>query len=61
VVSVRAQSTIIREMDGKQHELKKSDVEEKRRQELSAMPEGLTANLTPQQLADLVAYLQSLK
>ena len=24
------------------------------------MPEGIAANLTPEQLADLVAYLQSL-
>ena len=30
-------------------------------QKQSAMPEGLAANLTPDQLADLLAYLQSLK
>jgi len=30
-------------------------------QKLSAMPDGLAANLTPEQLADLIAYLQSLK
>jgi hypothetical protein len=27
----------------------------------SAMPEGLTGNLTPDQLADLIAFLKSLK
>jgi hypothetical protein len=30
-------------------------------QKQSAMPDGLAANLTPEQLADLMAYLQSLK
>ncbi len=30
-------------------------------QKQSAMPDGLVANLTPEQLADLIAYLQSLK
>ena len=27
----------------------------------SAMPDGLVSNLTPEQLADMIAYLQSLK
>ena len=50
----------IRESSGALHELKRADIEERRRQEPSAMPEGIAANLTPEQLADLVAYLQSL-
>jgi putative membrane-bound dehydrogenase-like protein len=61
VVSERADSTIIREADGRQRELKKSEVEEKVIQKISAMPEGIVANLSPEQLADLIAYLQSLK
>jgi putative membrane-bound dehydrogenase-like protein len=61
VVSERASSTIIREANGVRHEIAKSDIEERRRSELSSMPEGLVANLSPEQLADLIAYLQSLR
>lgn len=50
----------VRESSGVLHELKRSDIEERRRQESSAMPDGIAGNLTPGQLADLVAYLQSL-
>lgn len=61
VVSERADATIIRDADGKQREIKKAEVEERTIQKISAMPEGLTSNLTPEQLADLLAYLESLK
>ena len=61
VVSERADATIIKESDGSRREIKKADVEERLIKKVSAMPEGLVANLTPEQLADLVAYLQSLK
>ena len=61
VVSELAHATVIRESDGGRRELKKVDVEERRMQKISAMPEALTSNLTPEQLADLIAYLQSLK
>jgi putative heme-binding domain-containing protein len=50
----------VRESSGALHELKRADIEERRRQEVSAMPEGIAATLTPEQLADLVAYLRSL-
>jgi putative membrane-bound dehydrogenase-like protein len=60
VVSEGASAVQIRESSGAQRELKRSDIEERRRQEPSAMPEGIAATLTPEQLADLVAYLQSL-
>lgn len=61
VVSERADATMIRESDGTRRELKKDEVEERRIEKASAMPQGLAANLTPEQLADLIAYLQSLK
>ncbi len=61
VVSERADATIIKESDGGRREIKKADVEERLIKKVSAMPEGLVANLTAEQLADLVAYLQSLK
>ena len=61
VASERADVTVIREADGRQRELRKVDVEERLMQPVSAMPEGLASNLTPEQLADLIAYLQSLQ
>ncbi len=60
VVSEGASSVQVRESSGALRELKRSDIEERRRQEASAMPEGIAANLTPEGLADLVAYLRSL-
>jgi putative membrane-bound dehydrogenase-like protein len=60
VVGERADSTLIRQSDGVQVEIKKADIDSRTTQKLSAMPEGLAANLTPEQLADLIAYLQSL-
>lgn len=61
VVGERADATVIRQTDGVQVELKKADIDKRTPQKTSAMPEGLAANLTPEQLADLMAYLQSLK
>ena len=60
VVSEGASTVQIRESSGALRELKRSEIEERRRQEASAMPEGIAANLTPEGLADLVAYLRSL-
>jgi putative heme-binding domain-containing protein len=60
VVSERADATVIREANGVQRELKKATIEARVQQKPSAMPEGIVANLTPDQLADLLAYLQSL-
>ncbi|WP_406694257.1 c-type cytochrome [Singulisphaera sp. Ch08] len=60
VVSEGASVVQVRESSGALRELKRSDIEERRRQELSAMPEGIADTLTPEQLADLVSYLQSL-
>jgi putative membrane-bound dehydrogenase-like protein len=61
IVSEAGSTVRIRETSGVQHELNRTDIEERRRLEPSAMPEGIAASLTPEQLADLVAYLQSLK
>ncbi|HEY1187229.1 MAG TPA: PVC-type heme-binding CxxCH protein [Gemmata sp.] len=61
IVGERADATVIRESTGVQRELKKSEIATRAVQKPSAMPEGLAANLTPEQLADLIAYLQSLR
>lgn len=60
VVGERAQSTLIREPNGLPREIRKEDIESRGILKQSAMPEGIVANLTPEQLADLIAYLQSL-
>jgi putative membrane-bound dehydrogenase-like protein len=60
VVSESGSTVQIRDSSGITRELNRSDVEERRRQEQSVMPEGVAADLTPEKLADLVAYLQSL-
>jgi putative heme-binding domain-containing protein len=60
VVTEGAAAVEVRESSGALHELKRALIEERRRQETSVMPEGLATALTPEQLSDLVAYLQSL-
>jgi putative membrane-bound dehydrogenase-like protein len=61
VVSEGADAVLIREPTSVQRELKQAEIEARVQQRQSAMPEGLVANLKPDQLADLLAYLQSLK
>ena len=50
----------LRSSDGKIHRIERDVIEERRRETRSAMPEGLVGSLTPEDLADLLAYLQSL-
>src|SRR5262249_44488456 len=61
VVSEKAAAVLIREATGVQRELKRDQIESRQRQDQSAMPEGVVNNLTPEQLADLIAYLRSLQ
>ena len=51
---------LIREATGVQRELKLAQIESRTIQKQSMMPDGLVNNLTPEELADLIAYLQSL-
>ncbi len=55
-----ARTLLIREANGVQRELKLAQIESRTIQKQSMMPEGLAGNLTPEELADLIAYLQSL-
>jgi len=41
--------------------LKKEAIQRRGKRDFSTMPEGLAANLTPSELADLLAYVESLK
>jgi putative membrane-bound dehydrogenase-like protein len=60
VVSESADTVTIRESNGLQHALPRDEIELRALQKVSVMPEGLVGNLAPEQLADLLAYLQSL-
>src|SRR5439155_7973717 len=60
IVTESAGATLIREASGIQRELKREEIESRQIQPQSAMPDGLVSSLTPGQLADLIAYLQSL-
>ncbi len=61
VVGESADAVQIRQTNGLALSLKKDEIEERVKQETSMMPLGLANNLTPEQLADLIAYLESLK
>jgi putative membrane-bound dehydrogenase-like protein len=60
VVSEGAKSVLIRDATGVQRALDQAAIESRQRQNQSAMPDGMVNNLTSEQLADLIAYLQSL-
>jgi putative membrane-bound dehydrogenase-like protein len=60
VVREGPKTVLIREATGIQRELKLAQIESRAIQKQSMMPEGLVNNLTPEELADLIAYLQSL-
>ena len=51
----------VRQANGLALSLKKSEIELRQQKKESMMPVGVVSNLTPEQLADLIAYLQSLK
>ncbi|MBI1311100.1 c-type cytochrome [bacterium] len=52
---------ILRDAQNKDHEIPADDIEEIFRQRTSLMPERLLRDLTPQQAADLLAWLESLQ
>jgi putative membrane-bound dehydrogenase-like protein len=60
VVSESAKAVLIREATGVQRELKLDQMESRSIQKQSMMPDGLVNSLTPEELAHLIAYLQSL-
>ena len=61
VVGESADTVAIRLTTGVQQDLSKDSIDERVKQKISMMPKGLVNNLTPEQLADLLAYLQSLR
>jgi putative heme-binding domain-containing protein len=61
VVLESAETVTIRQTDGLSKEFPQDEIEERVKQQLSMMPAGIVNNLTAQQVADLLAYLQSLR
>ena len=61
VTSESADEVELRQTNGISSTIKKSEVGVRRKSPGSVMPTGLVNSLTPEQLADLAAYLQSLK
>ncbi|MFP6752705.1 MAG: c-type cytochrome, partial [Pirellulaceae bacterium] len=61
VASESARQVEVRQLSGVPAVLEKQNIEERVKQTTSMMPEGMVSNLTASQLADLLAYLQSLK
>jgi len=61
VVLESAETVILRQNDGLSKELLQDDIDDRVKQEISMMPKGVVGNLTAEQLADLIAYLQSLR
>jgi len=60
IVRESGEEVEIRNLSGVALVLKKEDIEERGRREISVMPEALADNLTVTELASLIAYLESL-
>ncbi|MFZ9091366.1 MAG: c-type cytochrome, partial [Planctomycetaceae bacterium] len=60
VVLESAETVTLRDATGIAVNLIQDDIDDRVKQELSMMPKGIVGNLTPEQLADLLAYLQTL-
>jgi putative membrane-bound dehydrogenase-like protein len=56
-----ATSVTLREQGGKEHVLLRDDLEQLKGTGKTVMPEGLEADLSQQDMADLIAYVQELK
>jgi putative heme-binding domain-containing protein len=61
VVRETAESLFLRTSDQREVRLRRSDIEAQKPSDQSIMPAGLENTMTRQELADLVAYLRSLK
>ena len=61
VMSRKGGNTVLRDLTGKDHTFQPYLIESSTRGQLSLMPEGLLQSFTPQEAADLVAYLDSLR
>ncbi len=56
-----AEAIEIQDADARTIRIKKDQIEERKRSDVSLMPNGLAQGLSPQDFADLIAYLETLK
>jgi len=61
IVLESAETVTLRDATGISHELIQDQIEDRVKQEISMMPQGIVGNLSPEQLSDLLAYLESLR
>jgi putative heme-binding domain-containing protein len=61
VRSESAEALVLRDNEGRDHEIHKADIEQRKSGATSLMPEGLQVGLTLQDFADLISYLESLR
>ena len=61
IVSETAEELSVKELTGVVKKIRKSDIASRRQLKTSVMPAGLQATMTPQEFADLVQYLSTLK
>jgi putative heme-binding domain-containing protein len=61
VRSETPETLTIQDADATSLRIAKDQVDERKRSEVSLMPNGLAQGLTPQDFADLIAYLETLK
>jgi putative heme-binding domain-containing protein len=61
VVRETPESVFLRTLDQRELRLKRSDIDQMHSSPTSIMPAGLESAISRQELADLLAYLQSLK
>jgi putative heme-binding domain-containing protein len=60
VTSEKGKEITVRDSQGRTHRISRDGIEERVRRKTSAMPNGLVESLTVEDLANLIAYLQSL-
>ena len=60
IVQESAETLIIRGADGLSREVLQDEIDERVKLETSMMPKGIVGHLTPEELADLLSWLQSL-
>ena len=60
VVTEAADKVTIRNADGVEMEIPTKSIEERTKQNVSLMPEGITKELTIRELASLIDYIESL-
>jgi putative heme-binding domain-containing protein len=61
IVSETADELSVKELTGVVKKIRKSDIASRKQLKTSVMPGGLQATMTPQEFADLVEYLSTLK